>query len=232
MSRKKLVRFSVNQQAENVFEPGKEDYEKMKGNWHRSFFKNNNPIVLELACGKGEYTTGLAKIFPDKNFIGIDIKGDRIWYGSQHAAENNLANVAFLRTHILFLEKFFAPEEVSEIWLVFPDPRPRERDRKRRLTSPRFLNLYKGILRDGGIIHLKTDNEQLFDYTLEVCNSGEFAVSDLTATKDLYQSPLSAEHYGIVTRFESIWTAKGASIKYLRFALGTGASNTEHQELA
>lgn len=230
MSRKKLERFTVNQSSDNVFEPGKENYEKIKGNWHRDFFGNQNPVVLELACGRGEYTVGLARQFPDKNFIGIDIKGDRIWHGSQTAKDENLNNVAFLRTHILFLEKFFAENEVSEIWIVFPDPRPRERDRKRRLTSPRFLAFYQKILTENGLICLKTDNTAFYEYTLEVCRSGDFEIKELVFTDDLYASPLAAEHFGITTRYEKIWSEKGEKIKYLRFRLGKKAPELPQDE--
>lgn len=234
MGRMKTLRFSENLTRENIIEEGKEQFETIKGNWHKTYFKNENPIVLELACGRGEYTVGLARQFPDKNFIGIDIKGDRIWDGSGVALQENLKNVAFLRTHLLFIDKFFAENEVSEIWIVFPDPRPRERDRKRRLTSPRFLKLYQKMLVDGGLIRLKTDNTQLYEYTLNTVKEGFFDISNLIFTDDLYNSELFAEHFGIQTRYEKMWLAKKLSIKYLKFNLGKNMLKelhfAEHQE--
>ncbi len=135
MSRRKLAKFEENRLRDNVIEPGKPLYETIKGNWNESYFKNNHPITLELACGRGEYSIGLARKFPEGNFIGVDLKGDRIWKGSGIAIEEGLENVAFLRTQIQWLEKYFAPEEASEIWITFPDPRPKDRDEKHRLTN-------------------------------------------------------------------------------------------------
>lgn len=215
MKRKK-ERFKIIEERANVIEPSKEIYHTIKGTWNSHFFRNENPITVELACGRGEYTVGLAKLFPDRNHIGVDIKGERIWKGSTLAAEEALSNVAFLRTQILLIENFFQQAEVDEIWLTFPDPRPRKRDIKRRLTSPRFLNMYKGLIRPGGYVRLKTDNTQLYEYTL-----GELSlrndIRDLRFTDNLYASDLRAECFDIRTRYEMEFAAKGESIKYLRF---------------
>lgn len=218
MSRRKLSRFRHNADANNVIERGKALYTAIKGRWNEVYFKNDHPIVLELACGKGEYTVGLGSRFPEYNFIGIDIKGDRIARGSAKAGELGLKNVAFLRTGIQYLDEFFDENEVSEIWLVHPDPQPRDKEEKRRLTNPRFLELYKKYLRNGGICHLKTDSEFLFDYSLEVMkNDPEFELLDFT--KDLYNSPLKEGHFEIVTHYERFFTEKGANIHYLRARL-------------
>lgn len=214
MKRKK-ERFRIIEERQNVIEPSKPNYHTIKGNWH-VHFGNTNPITVELACGRGEYSVSLAKLFPNRNFIGVDIKGDRIWKGSTWATEHNLMNVAFLRTQILFIESFFEKGEVDEIWITFPDPRPRKRDIKRRLTSPRFLNFYKNLLKPSGYLRLKTDNTILFDYTLEVL-SGRTDIADVADTKNLYESHLRAECFDIKTRYEEEFTAKGQSIKYLRF---------------
>jgi tRNA (guanine-N7-)-methyltransferase len=214
MKRKK-ERFRIIEERNNVIEPSKPNYHTIKGNWN-SFFGNPNPLTVELACGRGEYTVNLAKLFPDRNFIGVDLKGDRIWKGSTWALEQNLTNVAFLRTQILFIESFFGKSEIDELWITFPDPRPRKRDIKRRLTSPRFLNFYKNLLNPAGYLRLKTDNTVLFDYTLEVLNE-RTDIADLAYTHNLYQSDLQAECYDIKTRYEEEFTAKGESIKYLRF---------------
>lgn len=213
--RKKLIRFQEIGSRDNILESNNIEPLDIKGKWKKEFFKNNNPIVLELGCGRGEYAVGLAKEFPDKNFIGIDVKGDRIWFGSTLAVENRLTNVGFLRAQIQHLEHYFEEGEVSEIWITFPDPRPKIRDTKRRLTSPRFMNLYKKILSPRGIIHLKTDNTPLFEYTLEVIK--EYQVKLLAQTVDLYNSSLDEEHLGIKTRFEKSFFEKGFNIKYLRF---------------
>ncbi|SDM30176.1 tRNA (guanine-N7-)-methyltransferase [Catalinimonas alkaloidigena] len=215
MGRNKQQRFAANQANSNVLEAGKPLYETIKGQWHATQFKNEHPLVVELACGRGEYTVGLAREFPEKNFVGVDIKGARIWKGSTIAMQEGLDNVAFLRTRIEGLESFFAPGELREIWITFPDPRPRDRDIKRRLTSPRFLEMYRRLLPAEGWIHLKTDNAPLFDYTLEVL--AETAIKDLVHTHDLYNSPYAADHKGIKTRYEEMFLAQGLPIHYLRF---------------
>lgn len=218
MSRRKLGRFQHNTEAKNVIERGKELYTTIKGKWNPEFFKNENPIVLELACGKGEYTVGLGQRFPERNFIGIDIKGDRIARGSKRALDAKLDNVAFLRTGIQYLDEFFEPDEVSEIWLVHPDPQPRDKEEKRRLTNQRFLDLYKTYLKKDGIYHLKTDSEFLFDYSLEVMRQdSDFEI--LEYTKDLYNSPLREGHFEIITHYEKLFTEKGSNIHYLKARL-------------
>jgi len=214
--RKKRSKFADNEHRQNIIQPGKPLFESIKGQWRGAYFQNENPIVLELACGRGEYTVGLAPIYPEKNFIGVDVKGDRIWKGSSIAEQNGYTNVAFLRTHILELDSFFDQAEVNEVWIVFPDPRPRDKDEKRRLTHPRFLDMYKRIIVTGGAIHLKTDNTGLFQYTLEVLNSRN-DVELLEHTFDLYHSPLLERHHGIRTRYEGIFSAEGHDIKYLTF---------------
>ena len=216
MSRAKLKRFAEVWERDNVLEPGKDMYEKIKGQWNSYQFKNDNPITIELACGRGEYSVGLARMFPNKNFIGVDIKGDRIWKGSTMAVDEKLENVAFLRTIIQLLEKFFAPEEVSEIWITFPDPRPKDRDEKRRLTNGRFLDIYKNVIAKDGWIRLKTDNTGLFEYTLEVIKERK-DIKDLAYTFDVYNSEFEADCHGIKTRYEKKHTALGADIKYLKF---------------
>ena len=149
MSRSKKAKFAHNVIAENVIEPGKDLYDKIKGNWNKTYFKNSNPIILEVGCGKGEYTVGLASKFSDKNFIGADIKGDRICMGSKKALASELKNVGFIRTQIQQIENFFEPNEIDELWITFPDPRPKDRDIKRRLTSPSFMKIYNSLLKEG-----------------------------------------------------------------------------------
>ena len=214
--KRKQERFKIIEERANVIEPSKPIYQAIKGKWNMEYFKNNFPITLELACGRGEYTVGLAKLFPAQNFVGVDIKGERIWKGSTWAIEQNLSNVAFLRTQILLIESFFQDGEVDEIWLTFPDPRPRKRDIKRRLTSPRFMEMYKKLLKPGGYIRLKTDNTKLYEYTLEEMQ-GRNDIADLQYTDDLYNSPLRAECFDIKTRYEEEFAGKGERIKYLRF---------------
>ncbi|MTI27743.1 tRNA (guanosine(46)-N7)-methyltransferase TrmB [Fulvivirga kasyanovii] len=216
MSRQKMARFAENVKRDNVIEPGKEIIENIKGNWHETYFKNNNDITIELACGRGEYTIGLARLFPDKNFIGVDLKGDRIWKGSGIALEEGLPNVAFLRVHILELLNYFEPGELSDIWITFPDPRPKDRDEKRRITHPRFLELYKALIKPGGNVFFKTDNTGLFEYTLEMLKERN-DIEDLVYTFDLYHSELKPECYDIRTRYEQKFNELGHDIKYMRF---------------
>lgn len=216
--KKKQERFRIIETRNNVIEPSKEIYNTIKGHWNKDYFKNDNPITVELACGRGEYTVGLAKLFPGRNYIGVDIKGERIWKGSTWAEEAQLTNVAFLRTQILALENFFEDHEIDEIWLTFPDPRPRKRDIKRRLTSPRFLDLFKKLLKPGGYLRLKTDNTQLYEYTLEELQPRQ-DISDYRYTPDVYQSDLRPECFDIKTRYEEEFAGKGETIKYVRFRL-------------
>jgi tRNA (guanine-N7-)-methyltransferase len=211
-----MKRFEIISQRANVLEPGKADYFEIRNRWNEHYFKNTHPLTVELACGRGEYAVHLAKMFPDRNYVGVDVKGDRLWKGSTWAVEQSITNVAFLRAQILTIETFFGENEVDEIWLTFPDPRPRKRDEKRRLTHARFLSMYKHILRPDGYFRFKTDNTALFEYTLEELGQRE-DVRDLVVTHDLYQSEWRTECFDIQTRFESIFAAKGEKIKYLRF---------------
>lgn len=214
--KRKLERFKIIEDRANVIEPSKPLYQSVKGKWRESYFKNDAPITLELACGRGEYTIGLAKIFDQKNYIGVDIKGERIWRGSTQAEEAKLSNVAFLRTQILLIENFFIAGEVDEIWLTFPDPRSRKRDIKRRLTSPRYIALYKKLTKPGSYIRLKTDNTNLFEYTVEEMKN-RTDITDFKFTADVYNSDLRQECFDIKTRFEEEFAGKGETIKYLRF---------------
>ncbi len=216
MARAKLKRFNENNERDNVIEDNMPIFDQLKDNWNKIYFPNSQPITLELACGKAHYTTGLAAVYPNRNFVGVDVKGDRLWVGSTIALENNLENTAFLRAQIEHLDRFFGTEEVDSIWITFPDPRPKKRDIKRRLTSPRFLELYKSILTKNGLIHFKTDNTQLFDYTLELFETRD-DVQVIDYTFDLYQSDLVDHHHGIKTNFEMKFLDKGEKIKYLTF---------------
>ncbi|GJM60924.1 MULTISPECIES: tRNA (guanosine(46)-N7)-methyltransferase TrmB [Persicobacter] len=213
----KLARFADNSVRYNTIEPGKEKFETIKGKWNAEHFQEEKPLVVELACGRGEYTVGLGRTNPDKNHIGVDIKGARIWVGATMAIDEGLENVAFLRTEILHIEKFFAKGEIDELWITFPDPRPKDRDEKRRLTHPRFLEMYKNMVDADGWVKFKTDNTPLFEYTLEVLKERS-DILDLTYTFDLYQEEeLMKEHYGIKTYYEKLFTEKGEDIKYLKF---------------
>ncbi|HZX75479.1 MAG TPA: tRNA (guanosine(46)-N7)-methyltransferase TrmB [Cyclobacteriaceae bacterium] len=214
--KQKLERFRIISERDNVLEPGKEIYFEVRGHWNSMFFKNENPITLELACGRGEYTVGLANRFPNRNYVGLDLKGDRIWKGSTLAVEQNLVNVAFVRAQILTIENFFQIGEVDEIWLTFPDPRPKVRDIKRRLTNSRFLDLYKKVLKPEGFFRFKTDNTDLFHYTLEELATRNDIVN-LRLTEDLYDSDLQPECFDIQTKYEQMFSEQGEKIKYLRF---------------
>jgi len=191
----------------------------IKGNWLKDYFKNDNPIVLELGCGKGEYTIGLARKNPDKNYIGVDVKGNRLWTGAKQALDEKLTNVAFLRTRVDFIEQCFGPAEISEIWITFPDPQPQKTRARKRLTHMLFLNRYKKILRPGGIIQLKTDSTSLYEYTLEVIKENHFPL--LFNTNDLYKNcPKGREELiEIKTHYEKLFTDKGEDIKYCSFKI-------------
>lgn len=215
MARRKLDHYKFSEQAENVVQAGKPLYSEVKGNWNKLYFNNKSPIVVELACGKGEYTVGLGKKFPDKNFIGVDIKGDRIARGSALAMEQNLSNVAFLRAGIQYSDEFFDEGELSEIWLIHPDPQVRDRNEKYRLTNPNFLAKYATYLKQGGMFFLKTDSDFLYEYTLQTIGAtSNFRIID--HTYDLYQSHLLDEHHGVRTHYEGIFMAKGYTIKYIK----------------
>jgi len=188
-----------------------------KGKWSTDFFKNNNPVVLELACGKGEYTVNLARLFPQRNFIGIDYKGNRIWRGAKTALEDGVTNVGFLRIQIENIPDYFGHQEVDEIWITFPDPQPQLSREKKRLTSPQFLEKYRSILKPGGIIHLKTDNDGLHAYTAE--KIAHHALQLHAKTEDLYRSEHLNEVLSIKTYYEKKYLLKNKNINYLKFSL-------------
>ena len=221
MGRKnKLQRFAENLTFPHLFQYSYEEAVKgfpLKGKWNSDFFKNDNPIVLELGCGKGEYTVGLARKFPGKNFIGIDVKGARLWRGLKTSHEEGLKNVAFVRARIELIEYFFGKNEVDEIWITFPDPQIKESREKKRLTSPLFLNRYKTFLKPGGILHLKTDALLLYDYTLEVLKQQGFEIE--YANEDIYHSDLDNEVVEIQTFYEQKWLEFNTPIRYIRARL-------------
>src|SRR5690606_7800487 len=193
-----------------------EDGKEYKGIWAKKHFKNDLPIVLELACGKGEYSVNMAKHFPDKNFIGIDSKGNRIWRGAKTALEEGIENVAFLRIQIEHILDYFEKDEVSEIWITFPDPQPQLSREKKRLTFPGFLEKYRIILQEGGILHLKTDNDGLHEYTFE--KIGELGLQLHAKTEDLYNSDIANEVLRIQTYYERKYLADDKNINYLKFS--------------
>ncbi len=193
----------------------KEEGFPLRGKWNECYFHNSNPIVLELGCGKGEYAVGLGKRFPDKNYIGVDIKGARMWTGAKQVEEEKLTNVAFLRTSIELIEHFFGPGEVSEIWITFPDPQMKNANK--RLTSTRFLNNYRKILTDRGMVHLKTDSPFLFTYTSELVKLNSLSVD--VCTNDLYAGQLNSDILEIKTHYERQWLDRGKTIKYICFHL-------------
>lgn len=221
MGKGKIRKFEEMKTFNNVFQPSFEevfgkDY-LLKNKWAGEYFKNDHPIILELGCGKGEYTLGLAGIFPEKNFIGIDIKGARIWTGARQAHREKILNVAFIRTRIEFINSFFGENEVDEIWLTFPDPQLKKRRNKKRLTAAFFLNSYRDFLKDPGLIHLKTDNAVLYQYTLDLVKVN--ALPLVFATDDLYGSSQSEMVYGIRTNYEQQFIEEGLNIHYLKFEL-------------
>lgn len=211
MGKDKLKRFAELETFQNVVQL----IPKYKGTWNANYFKNTNPIVLELGCGRGEYTVNLSKFYPTKNFIGVDIKGARIWRGAKTGIEENINNMAFLRIEIEKLEEHFEKEEVDEIWITFPDPQPQISREKKRLTYDRFLMMYKSILKPNGIVHLKTDNDGLYEYTLEKIKEFNFKIIQHTA--DLYQEPWLDELLSIQTTYEKIYRDKGKNINYIKF---------------
>ena len=223
-NKNKLQRFAENETFSNMFQYTYDQVKNgffLKGKWQKEFFKNNNPIIVELACGKGEYTVGLAKRYPDKNFIGIDIKGARIWQGLVNAKEQSLNNVAFIRTRIDQIGFYFDKEELDEIWITFPDPQPRRIKEKKRLTSHQFLARYKPLLKENHIIHLKTDNIIFYDFTMDVIKEGKHHL--LYENEDIYHSKLDNEVTQIQTFYEKIWLANGVKIKYLEFKINKDA---------
>ncbi len=221
MGKDKLARWAEMKTFKNVIEPPVREVlskdHPVKGNWNKLVFNNDNPVILELGCGKGEYTVGLASRFPENNYIGVDIKGARMWRGSKTAHENNILNASFLRTRIEFIRSFFSDDEVDEIWITFPDPQPKIRDAGKRLTSPPFLNSYREILKDGGIIHLKTDNKDLWSYTGKVVKNNH--LETVISTDDLYSGEISNDILAIRTHYEKIFLKQGIKICYLAFRL-------------
>ena len=220
MTKKKLLHFAENLTFKHLFQCPHQgllpDF-PLKGKWNEAFFHNDNPVVLELGCGKGEYTVNLAINHPEKNFIGMDIKGARLWKGCKVVEELGLKNVAFIRSRGEFLEFFFAGNEVGEIWLTFPDPQPQSNRIQKRLTSPEFLLRYKNILTKNGMIHLKTDNEKLYRYTLGVIKV--FGHQLVFSYEDIYQLETSHEATAIQTFYEEIYRKEGIPIKYIEFKL-------------
>ncbi len=221
MSKGKLAKFADMATYPNVFQYPYGSLEHtdfpLQGRWHEDYFGNDNPIVLELGCGKGEYTVGLAKRYPDVNFIGVDIKGARMWTGATQAVNEQLKNVAFLRTNIEIIDRFFAADEVQQIWLTFSDPQMK--NPRKRLSSTTFLERYRHFLADRGVIHLKTDSNFLFTYTSYVVQHNQLPL--LLKTTDLYAETDSAfaEAASIQTYYESMWMARGLNIKYMQFLL-------------
>ncbi|MEY2738111.1 MAG: hypothetical protein RL259_20 [Bacteroidota bacterium] len=221
-SKNKLKRFKENETFVNVFQPTREevvaDQFPLKGKWNSDFFKNDHPIVLELGCGKGEYSVGLAERFPHKNFIGIDIKGARFWRGAKTAVENGLHNVAFVRTQIELIEHCFAANEVSEIWITFPDPQIKYKRTKHRMTNAAFLDNYKKILQPNGLMHLKTDSEFMHGYTLGLLHGAGHEV--LYANHNIYKNEGAPDEVtGIQTFYESQYLEVNKAITYIQFRI-------------
>jgi tRNA (guanine-N7-)-methyltransferase len=212
MGQKKLIRFAEVSTFPNVLQ----NPENTAGTW-KNFFHNNNPITLELACGKGEYAVGLGRLYAERNFLGVDLKGNRIWVGAKKALQEHLTNVGFLRTQIDRIASYFAPGEVSEIWLTFPDPQLRTSRARKRLTHPKFLRLYQQILRPGGIIHLKTDSPSLYRFTKWVIELYDLPV--VQDIEDVYASGPVSEVLQIKTHYESLDIAQSNKVHYLQFML-------------
>jgi tRNA (guanine-N7-)-methyltransferase len=221
MTKRKLQHFAETAAFENFIQVSFEELKEgfyLKGKWSRNFFHNDNPIVLELGCGKGEYTVGLAKKCENMNFIGVDIKGARMWRGAKTAIDEKLLNVAFLRTQINLLFGLFDKEEVSEIWITFPDPHPRKSRERKRLTSKRFIEIYSKLLKQDGVIHLKTDNRDLYDYSLDVIKENGYKL--LFHSADLYKSGIQENVIEIQTFYEKKFLEINTPICYLKFQIG------------
>ena len=218
-SKNKLKRFKENDTFGNVFQPTREqvvtDQFSLKGKWNIDYFKNNNPITLELACGRGEYTVGLARLFPERNFVGVDVKASRMWQGAKYAIEDNLNNVAFIRIQIDFILDYFEVGEVDEIWITFPDPQPQKPREKQRLTSPNFIARYFQLLGTHKYVNLKTDSDLLFAYTLKTLEPVNAQVKELLF--DIDEKEDLQEELKIKTYYENMWREKGIKIKYLKF---------------
>lgn len=219
MGKNKLERFAENKTFNNLFEYSfekiKEEGFPLKGRWKQDFFKNENPIVLELGCGKGEYTVGLAREHRDINYIGVDIKGSRMWVGLCATRNEGLTNVAFLRTHIELIDNFFAENEVDEIWVTFPDPQPSKA--RKRLTGPNFLERYRKFLKQDGVVNLKTDSDLMYEFTVETAKEANYPI--YYNYDNLYANNDDLEVKKIRTYYEQIWLDKGLTIKYIRFGI-------------
>jgi len=230
LGKKKLSRFRELESLDRVFQPPLEeifgkDYH-MKGRWCRDVFGNDHALILELGCGKGEYTVGLARNYPQKNFIGVDIKGARIWTGAKTAQVEGMTNVAFLRTRVDFINSFFTRNEVDEIWITFPDPQEKRRRLKKRLPGAHFLNMYGTFLKDGGKVHLKTDKLQLYMDTLELVRKNDLPVEKHST--DVYNEGWCDEVVSIQTYYEQSFLAEGTKINYIRFRLPAGKEIREY----
>jgi len=221
VTKKKLIHFKENLTFPHLFQPAYSEIEEnfsLSRQWKKDFFFNDNPIILELGCGKGEYTIGLAEKYPEKNFIGLDFKGARLWRGSKLAQVKGMKNVAFIRTQVDHIIKFFGPEEVSEIWITFPDPQPNKE--RKRLTAPVFLERYKVLLGSQGILHLKTDDMDFYNYTLKIIRECKHTL--IYSTDDLYNSGFSEDVSSIRTYYENKWLEIGKKICYIKFKLNCG----------
>ncbi|MCF8364541.1 MAG: tRNA (guanosine(46)-N7)-methyltransferase TrmB [Bacteroidales bacterium] len=220
MPKRKLERFAENKTFPHFFQPHYDELLEgfpFRGKWNSMFFKNDFPIVLELGCGKGEFTVGLAQRFPEKNYIGMDVKGARMWRGAKTSHQSELKNVAFVRSKIQGINFLFDTEEVDEFWITFPDPHPNKPRTKKRLTSPDFLDRYRKIAKPGAVVHLKTDNAMLFDYTLDVIREQNLPL--LFHTFDVDKNPGTELVLEIRTFYEEMFRNKGVPIKYLKFTL-------------
>jgi tRNA (guanine-N7-)-methyltransferase len=221
MGKDKLARFAAIKTFENVLEYARNQPFPMRGNWHRDFFKNDKPLIIELGCGKGEYSVGLAKMYPQTNFLGLDIKGNRMFIGAREALTLNMTNVGFLRTRIDFIEALFGPNEVDEIWLTFSDPQPQKP--KKRLSSSMFIQRYRKFLKPGGLVHMKTDNDLLFEFTMEQIEEHGYPIvdyrPDLYATLETEIDPAQREIFSIKTHYEQLFHSKGHVIKYVCFKI-------------
>jgi len=211
MAKNKLKKFDEYNSFPNTFDARNH----LKGKWHSEVFKNKHPITLELACGRGEYTVGLARLFPERNFIGLDVKASRMWQGAKFAIDDALNNVAFLRIQIDFLNDYFEPGEVDEIWITFPDPQPQKPREKQRLTSPKFIGKYYELLGRNKHINLKTDSDFLFNYTLKTLEPVNAQIKELLFNIDEKED--LQDELKIMTYYERMWRSKDIKIKYLRF---------------
>jgi len=223
LAKRKLQRFAENATFNHFFQPEWEELSagfSLRGKWNDDFFKNDNPIIIEMGCGKGEYTVDLSDKYPERNFIGIDKKGARMWRGAKISNEEDRPNVAFVRIRAENIGMVFGPDEIDEIWITFPEPQPNSPRHSKRFTSPEFIERYRKVLKPGGTIHLKTDNDMFYNYTLDVIKEdGHHLIYN---NSDLYANPGDPEVKDVIdvqTHYEKIWLEQGLTIKYLRFRL-------------